>query len=53
MTTKNLKWEDEKGGLVEANKDNMLLEEKKDYFIYEKFYINLMVTIKQKSRAET
>lgn len=29
MTTKNLKWEDEKGGLVEANKDNMLLEEKK------------------------
>lgn len=28
-------------------------QEKKDYYIYERFYTNLMVTIKQKSRTET
>ena len=28
-------------------------QQKKDYFIYEIFHTNLIVTIKQKSRAET
>ena len=28
-------------------------QQKKDYFIYEVFYINLMVTTTHKSRAET
>ena len=28
-------------------------QQKKDYFVYEIFYINLMVTMKHKSRAET
>ena len=28
-------------------------QQKKDYFVYEIFYTNLMVTMKHKSRAET
>ena len=31
----------------------MISAEKKDYFIYEMFYTNLMVTTRHKSRAET
>lgn len=38
---------------LSVNKSQLLSTEKKDYFTYEMFCVNLVVTAKQKSRGET
>ena len=41
------------GGFFTTEPPGKPHQEKKDYFIYEKFYTNIMVTTKHKSRRET